>query len=84
MGTLSHQDAGDGRPEGPSPLRFVGIGVEFVAPVIVGVFGGRWLDRRFGTEPWLLLVLTVLGAVAGMINLVRRGLPPGDAGAKKS
>jgi F0F1-type ATP synthase assembly protein I len=59
------------------------VGVELVAPVIVGVFSGRWLDRRFGTEPWLLLVLTVLGAVAGMINLVRRGLPPGGVGAKK-
>jgi len=84
VGTLNQQDDGGRRTEGPSPLRFVGIGFELAAPVIIGAFGGRWLDRRFGTEPWLLLVLTVLGAVAGMINLVRRGLPPGDVGAKKS
>ena len=81
---MNQQDDGGRRPEGPSPFRFVGIGFELVAPVIIGVFGGRWLDRRFGTDPWLLLVLTVLGAVAGMINLVRRWLPPGDVGAKKS
>jgi F0F1-type ATP synthase assembly protein I len=55
-----------------------------VAPLLIGVFGGRWLDRRFATGPWLLLTGAVLGAVAGMINLVRRGLPPGDAGAMKS
>jgi len=60
------------------------MGVELLAPLLVGVFGGRWLDRRFGTEPWLLLMGAVLGAVAGMINLVRRGLPPGDSGAMKS
>jgi F0F1-type ATP synthase assembly protein I len=81
---LNQQDAGGPRSVGPSPLRFVGVGVELVAPLVIGVFGGRWLDRRFGTEPWLLLVLAVLGAVAGMINLIRRGMPPGDAGAKKS
>jgi F0F1-type ATP synthase assembly protein I len=81
---VNRQDDGDRGSEGLSPLRFVSIGVELVAPLIAGVFGGRWLDRRFGTEPWLLLVLAVLGAVVGMINLVRRGLPPGDAGAKKS
>ncbi len=24
-------------------------------PVIIGLFLGRWLDRRYGTEPWLFL-----------------------------
>ncbi|MCX6794556.1 MAG: AtpZ/AtpI family protein [Candidatus Falkowbacteria bacterium] len=24
-------------------------------PVIIGLFLGRWLDERFGTEPWLFL-----------------------------
>ncbi|MFA5754683.1 MAG: AtpZ/AtpI family protein [Patescibacteria group bacterium] len=24
-------------------------------PVIIGVFLGKWLDKRFGTEPWLFL-----------------------------
>ena len=81
---MNRQDDGGRRSEGPSPLRFVGIGVELVAPLLVGVFGGRWLDRRFATEPWLLLTGAVLGAVAGMINLIRRGLPPGDSGATKS
>jgi ATP synthase protein I len=28
----------------------------------LGFFGGRWLDGRFGTEPWLQL----LGFVAGL------------------
>lgn len=76
----------DGAPGsgGFSPLRFAGIGFELLAPLLIGVFGGRWLDRRFATQPWLLLVGAVLGAVVGMINLVRRGLPPGGAGATRS
>ena len=81
---MNRQDDGDSSSGGPSPLRFVGIGAELLAPLLIGVFGGRWLDRRFATEPWLLLAGAVLGAVAGMFNLVRRGLPPGDAGAGKS
>ena len=81
---MTGQYDGGPRPEGPAPIRFVGVGVELVAPLLVGVFGGRWLDRRFGTEPWLLLVGAVLGAVAGMINLFRRGLPPGASGDRKS
>lgn len=24
-------------------------------PVVIGLFLGRWLDRHFGTEPWLFL-----------------------------
>jgi F0F1-type ATP synthase assembly protein I len=34
-----------------------------VAP-LVGFFLGSWLDKRFGTSPWLLLAGLVLGFVA--------------------
>jgi F0F1-type ATP synthase assembly protein I len=81
---LNRRDDGDGPSQGLSPFRYVGFGAELLVPLIVGVIGGRWLDRRFGTEPWLLLVLTVLGAVAGMVNLIRRAMPPGGPGAGKS
>jgi F0F1-type ATP synthase assembly protein I len=29
-------------------------------PVIIGLFLGKWLDQKFGTEPWLFL--TTIGA----------------------
>ncbi len=81
---MNPKDDGGGRLDGPSPLRFIGVGAELVAPVLVGVFGGRWLDERFGTGPWLLLTGAILGAVAGMVNFVRRVLPPGGSGGKGS
>jgi len=60
------------------------VGAELVAPMIVGVFGGRWLDARFGTKPWMLLVLTVAGALVGMINFIRRVSPAGGSGKQGS
>jgi ATP synthase protein I len=37
------------------------LGLEIVLSVMVGFFGGRWIDERLGTSPWLSL----LGFVAG-------------------
>ncbi|HEX4823425.1 MAG TPA: AtpZ/AtpI family protein [Candidatus Polarisedimenticolaceae bacterium] len=68
------------RPEGPSPLEFAGLGFELVVPLMVGLFGGQWLDRRFGTTPWLVLTGALLGAAAGMLNLYRRVVPPKGPG----
>jgi ATP synthase protein I len=61
-------------------LRFVGIGTELVATVLLGVALGWWLDRRFGTKPWCLTGGAFLGAVAGMINYVRRVMRSGSSG----
>ncbi|MGO4889150.1 AtpZ/AtpI family protein [Anaerobacillus sp. MEB173] len=42
-----------------------------VGPVLVGVFGGRWLDQYFGTEPWLLITGIFVGLAAGIYGIVR-------------
>lgn len=39
--------------------------------IAIGLFFGYWLDKRLGTEPWLLLVFTVLGIVSGLLSLFR-------------
>lgn len=31
---------------------------------LIGLFAGRWLDEKLGTEPYLMYVLVVLGFVA--------------------
>ena len=50
----------------PEQLRTFGsvgtLGFEMVLSVLVGYFGGQWLDAKFGTHPWL----TGLGVVAGV------------------
>src|SRR3954466_9354536 len=47
------------------------VGLELGIAVIVGVLGGMWLDNRFGTTPWLMLLFLVFGLVAGFRNVLR-------------
>jgi ATP synthase protein I len=47
------------------------VGLELGIAVIVGLFAGMWLDTKLGTTPWLMLVLLVLGLVAGFRNVLR-------------
>ena len=43
---------------------FSQVGTTIAACVFIGVFVGRFLDNFFGTSPWLLLILSLLGAAA--------------------
>ena len=39
--------------------------------IAVGLFIGYFLDKLFGTQPWLLLLFTVLGVASGFYSLLR-------------
>lgn len=39
--------------------------------IAIGLFFGYWLDKRLGTEPWLLLIFMLLGVVSGLLSLFR-------------
>lgn len=59
------------------------IGLELAAAVLLGFFGGWWLDRRLGTLPWLTLAGAVLGLAGGFWLVVKelfRVPPPGGEG----
>ncbi len=77
---MNQPGGGGRRSEGRSPLALVGLGIELVAPLLAGLFGGRWLDGRFGTGPWLVLAGAVVGAAVGMWSFIRRVIPPDGAG----
>ena len=47
------------------------LGTELVASVAVGTIIGFILDNWFGTKPWLIIIFFFLGAVAGMLNVIR-------------
>jgi len=46
------------------------IGIEMGAALVVGMGIGWFLDRTFKTEPWCLVIFTVLGIVAGFRNMI--------------
>jgi len=39
--------------------------------IAVGLFLGYYLDKLFKTQPWLLLVFTLLGVFSGFYSLLR-------------
>ncbi|HEX9751564.1 MAG TPA: AtpZ/AtpI family protein [candidate division Zixibacteria bacterium] len=49
-------------------LRPIGLltAIPFVLLVgpLIGYYLGDWLDRRYGTEPWLMVIFIVLGFTA--------------------
>ena len=47
--------------------RITSIGFQFAVPVGFG----WWLDRRWGTEPWLTVVGALLGFLTGTLALVQ-------------
>jgi ATP synthase protein I len=71
--------AGRGRAMGQA-LR---LATEFVAGIVVGGFIGWALDRWLGTTPLLMVVFFLLGAAAGIMNVIRtakamqQDVPPG-------
>lgn len=45
------------------------VGITMVVATVIGFYIGHWLDRVFGTAPWLTLVFLLFGLVAGFKNL---------------
>jgi ATP synthase protein I len=62
-------------PAGEASQAAYGAAFKFAAELIVGVVVGGgigWaLDKQFGTAPWLMVVLVILGFAAGLLNVVR-------------
>ncbi|MDH3590495.1 MAG: AtpZ/AtpI family protein [Planctomycetota bacterium] len=57
------------------PAHYVGLGFQLALPIVLGAFGGRWLDAKLGTTPWLVVVGSLLGIAAGFWNFFRAALP---------
>lgn len=54
-------------------IRMVGVlstvGLTMVFATVIGLFFGLWLDKKFGTTPWLAGLFLLLGIIAGFRNL---------------
>lgn len=47
------------------------VGLSFVLAIGIGVGAGIWLDRQFGTSPWLFFLGMGLGFAAGVVNIYK-------------
>jgi ATP synthase protein I len=52
-------------------LRLSTLGIEMGVALAIGMLIGWYLDRLFGTRPWLIITFSIFGIAAGFRNLVR-------------
>ena len=63
----ARRGAQDPEPSLGARLGQIGIlGWTIVAPTLIGLFAGRWLDRQFATGIFFSAPLLMLGAVLGL------------------
>ncbi len=48
------------------------VAIEFVGTILVGSLLGWFIDRQFGTAPWGLIGLFLIGFLAGLRAVLRR------------
>jgi ATP synthase protein I len=48
------------------------LGLEVALSIMVGLFGGQWLDGRFDTSPWLTLLGSAFGLTAAVRAILRQ------------
>ena len=58
----------------PALFMFFRLSSWIVVPVLAGIFLGKWLDRRYGTTPWLFLTTVGVAFVVSMAGLVKNTL----------
>lgn len=67
--------AAGGKGEGASAWiqasRFSYVGLFFGVAVFLGFLFGRWLDSKFATTPWLMIVGVLFGIASGFKELYR-------------
>jgi ATP synthase protein I len=51
--------------------RLASVGIELALSIVIGLLGGRWLDGKLGTGPWLMILGLILGSTAGFRSLIR-------------
>jgi ATP synthase protein I len=47
------------------------LGLSVALAIFIGLGIGVWLDRKFDTSPWLMLIFLLFGIVAGFRNIAR-------------
>ena len=58
----------------PGWVRYSGVGLELAGATAGLALVGYWIDGRFGTRPWGMIVGVVIGLVGGLYNLVKESL----------
>jgi ATP synthase protein I len=47
------------------------VGLSFVLSIVIGAGLGWYLDKSFGTAPWMFFLFFAIGVAAGVVNVYR-------------
>ena len=50
---------------------FLRISVWIAFPLIISLFAGQWLDRKFSTAPWLLIACSAVAFILSMYGIIK-------------
>lgn len=51
---------------------YAGLGLTFAASILLFLYAGQWLDRKLGTDPWLMITGVFTGAGAAFYSMYRK------------
>lgn len=54
----------------PAVMMFVKLSTWIVFPVLLAVYVGKWLDKKYDSEPWLFLLSVGVAFIVSMVGLV--------------
>lgn len=50
---------------------YLGLGLQLAATVIIMVFLGIWLDKKFSSGPYLTVICSAVGVFAALYNFIK-------------
>ena len=66
----NRKDPGVG--EGPNIWDFSSLGIEFAFIIIVCIYAGQYLDKKFALQPWGILISVIVGFAYGLFYIIAR------------
>ena len=50
---------------------YLTLGIQLAVTVVAFFFIGKYLDEKFGTTPWLMVIAIMFGSIGGLIKFFR-------------
>jgi len=71
---MDRKDSGESPWWQPGLILFFRLNSWIVAPLIIAIFIGKFLDKRYNTDPWLFLLSIGLAFVFSIWGIIRDSL----------
>lgn len=55
----------------PNWGKHLGVGLQMLVGVALGFLVGNWLDKKYGWDPWGVMIGSMLGLASGMYLLIK-------------